>query len=68
MDYGVSSKHAETILKKCHLDDVRKVFYPLPCPQVSAFDHTPRLCGRPLWTAPRPIARASNLLRSKWQF
>src|SRR6218665_2703861 len=48
-------KHAETILKKCHLADVRTVLYPPPpCPQVSAFDHTPspRLCGRPLWMAP----------------
>src|SRR6218665_3823855 len=47
------------MLKKCHLADVRKVLYPPPpCPQVSAFDHTPSpvsadvLYGRPLTPFP----------------
>ena len=35
----MSTKHAETILKKCHLADVRKVLYPLPsvrrCPHLT---------------------------------
>jgi len=54
-----SAKHAETIFKKCHLADVRKV---LPFSQ-SAFDHTlSRLCGRLLWTAPKHYSYVASFV------
>ena len=42
-------------LKKCHLADVRNVLYLLPlsaCVRIWPYPPRPRLCGRPLWTAP----------------
>ena len=50
----MSAKHAETIKKSTSLRTSARSFTPSPGPHVSAFDQTPspRLCGRPLWTAP----------------
>src|SRR6218665_376185 len=41
--------------KSTSLRTSARFFTPSPCPHVFAFDQTllPRLCGRPLWTAPK---------------
>jgi len=47
----VSAKHAG-IIKKYQLGDVRKGIFPLSAGVRIWPTPDPRLCGRPLWTAP----------------